>query len=144
MGEDNNHSRKNTRNGLTYHKLYPARSVAFRRRSHGSNRVARILASIGIALVAVACTPPFDADRHRAGALWPRQPAFDLCRPAAERNLSLGQLQQLGNAAAAYRRDDPNPGQLTAGDLIRVASEIRDPKIALEVGKAAATCGVAP
>lgn len=56
--------------------------------------------------------------------------------------LSLGQLQQLGRAAAAYRRDDPNPGQLTAGDLVRVAGEIRDPKIALEVGKAAAGCGV--
>ncbi len=58
--------------------------------------------------------------------------------------LSLGQLQQLGKAAAAYRRDDPNPQQLTVGDLIRVAGEIKDPKVALEVGKAAAACGVAP
>ena len=41
-----------------------------------------------------------------------------------ERNLSLGQLQQLGRAAAAYRRDDPDPARLTAGDLIRVASEL--------------------
>lgn len=58
------------------------------------------------------------------------------------RELSLGQLQQLGKAAAAYRRDDPNPGKLTGGDLVRVAGEIKDPKVALEVGKAAATCGV--
>jgi hypothetical protein len=59
-----------------------------------------------------------------------------------ERNLSLGQLQQLGRAAAAYRRDDPDPTRLTAGDLIRVAGEIEDPKVALEVGKAAAGCGI--
>ena len=106
--------------------------------------MAKILACIGIALVAVACTPPstriatglerYGLDSQRSTCVGQR----------LERNLSLGQLQQLGNAAAAYRRDDPNPGQLTAGDLIRVASEIRDPKIALEVGKAAATCGVAP
>jgi len=57
-------------------------------------------------------------------------------------DLSLGQLQQLGRAAAAYRKDDPNPAQLTTGDLVRVAGEIRDPAIALAVGKAAAGCGV--
>ncbi len=57
-------------------------------------------------------------------------------------DLSLGQLQQLGRAAAAYRRDDSDPTRLTASDLIRVAGEIKDPKVALEVGKAAAGCGV--
>ena len=60
------------------------------------------------------------------------------------RELSLAQLQQLSRAAAAYRRDDPNPRQLTIGDLVRVAGEIEDPKVALEVGKAAASCSVAP
>jgi len=59
-------------------------------------------------------------------------------------NLSLGQLQRLGKAAAAYRQGDTTPGVLTPSDLIRVASELRDPKIALEVGKAAAGCGVLP
>jgi hypothetical protein len=57
-------------------------------------------------------------------------------------NLSLGQLQQLGAAAAAYRRDDADPTRLTLSDLLRVAGEIDDPKVALEVGKAAAGCGV--
>ena len=56
-------------------------------------------------------------------------------------DLSLGQLQQLGRAAAAYRKDDPNPGVLTVGDLIRVSSELKDPAIPLAVGKAAAGCG---
>lgn len=59
-------------------------------------------------------------------------------------DLSLGQLQQLGNAAAAYGKDDSSPGTLTVGDLLRVAGEIRDPAIAVAVGKAAAGCGVLP
>ncbi len=104
----------------------------------------KIVASIGIALAAVACTPPstriatglerYGLDSQRSTCVGQR----------LERNLSLGQLQQLGNASAAYRRDDPNPSQLTVGDLIRVAGEIKDPRVALEVGKAAAGCGVAP
>ncbi len=57
-------------------------------------------------------------------------------------DLSLGQLQQLGRAAAAYRKGDTSPGVLTVGDLLRVAAEIRDPAIALAVGKAAAGCSV--
>ena len=59
-------------------------------------------------------------------------------------DLSLGQLQQLGRAAAAYRQGDTTPGALTVGDLLRVAGELKDPAIALSVGKAAAGCGVLP
>lgn len=59
-------------------------------------------------------------------------------------DLSLGQLQTLGRAAAAYRRGDATPGVLTVGDLLRVAGELKDPAIVLAVGKAAAGCGVAP
>ncbi len=137
-------ARKNTRNSLTYHRLYPARSVAFSPPVLRETPVVKIVASIGIALAAVACTPPstriatglerYGLDSQRSTCVGQR----------LERNLSLGQLQQLGNAAAAYRRDDPNPSQLTVGDLIRVAGEIKDPRVALEVGKAAAGCGVAP
>ena len=57
-------------------------------------------------------------------------------------DLSIGQLQQLGRAAAAYGRGDTSPGVLTASDLLRVAAELKDPAIALAVGKAAAGCGV--
>lgn len=57
-------------------------------------------------------------------------------------DLSLGQLQQLGRAAAAYRAGDTNPAVLTVGDLARVAGELKDPAIALAVGKAAAGCNV--
>ena len=59
-------------------------------------------------------------------------------------DLSLGQLQQLGRAAAAYGRGDTSPGVLTVSDLLRVAAELKDPAIALAVGKAAAGCGVLP
>ncbi len=59
-------------------------------------------------------------------------------------DLSIGQLQQLGRAAAAYRTGDTTPGVLTVGDLLRVAGELKDPAIALAVGKAAAGCNVLP
>ncbi|KQU55584.1 hypothetical protein ASG67_05375 [Sphingomonas sp. Leaf339] len=59
-------------------------------------------------------------------------------------DLSLGQLQKLGRAAAAYRKGDTTPGVLTVSDLLRVAGELKDPAIALAVGKAASGCGVLP
>lgn len=59
-----------------------------------------------------------------------------------ESSLSIGQLQQLGRAARAYTTDDATPGRLTVSDLVRVASRIEDPKVPLEVGRAAAGCGV--
>lgn len=59
-----------------------------------------------------------------------------------ERNLSIGQLQELGRAARAYNEDDPSPGRLTASDLVRVASRFENAKVPIEVGKAAAGCGV--
>lgn len=59
-----------------------------------------------------------------------------------ERNLSIGQLQELGRAARAYGEGDTTPGRLTVSDLIRVASRFENAKVPLEVGKAAAGCGV--
>ncbi|MFA9973057.1 hypothetical protein ABVC88_22865 [Xanthomonas euvesicatoria] len=106
--------------------------------------MSRILASIAVSCLTVACAAPstriatglerYGLDAERSTCVGQR----------LERNLSLGQLQQLGKAAAAYRRDDSDPTRLTMSDLVRVAGEIRDPRIALEVGKAAAGCGVAP
>lgn len=59
-----------------------------------------------------------------------------------EANLSIGQLQQLGRAAKASREGDTTPGRLTVSDFIRVAGQVKDPKVPLEVGKAAAACGI--
>jgi hypothetical protein len=60
-----------------------------------------------------------------------------------EANLSLGQLQQLGRVARAYSENDATPGRLTADDFLRVAARIEDPKVPIEVAKAAAGCGLA-
>jgi hypothetical protein len=59
-----------------------------------------------------------------------------------EANLSIGQLQQLGRAAKAARQGDTTPGRLTIGDFVRVSGQVKDPKVPLEVGKAAAACGL--
>lgn len=76
----------------------------------------------------------YGLDEQRAGCVGTR----------LQSDLSLGQLQRLGRAAAAYRQGDTTPGVLTAGDLLRVAGELKDPAIALAVGKAAAGCGALP
>jgi hypothetical protein len=59
-----------------------------------------------------------------------------------ESNLSLGQLQQLGRAARAAREGDTTPGRLTVSDFVRVAGQVKDPKVPLEVARAAAGCGI--
>jgi hypothetical protein len=71
------------------------------------------------------------------------QPAQSECvGDRLEANLSIGQLQQLGRAARASKEGDTTPGRLTVGDFIRVAGQVKDPKVPLEVGKAAAACGI--
>lgn len=61
-----------------------------------------------------------------------------------QRSLSIAQLQELGRVAQAARARDPDPSRLTLDDLLRAASEIRDPKVAIEVAKAAGRCNLAP
>ena len=60
------------------------------------------------------------------------------------RELSMSQLQELGRVARAYRENDPNPNRLTLNDLIRVSSQVRDPRVPIEVAKAAGNCGLVP
>ncbi|HEX8414439.1 MAG TPA: hypothetical protein VF637_11245 [Sphingomicrobium sp.] len=57
-----------------------------------------------------------------------------------ERDLSLGQIRQLANAARAYQGNDTTPGRLTLSDLVRTTAPIHDPKVAVAVARAAATC----
>jgi hypothetical protein len=61
-----------------------------------------------------------------------------------QRSLSLGQLAELGRVARAARARDPDPSRLTVDDLLRAASEIRDPAVALAVAKAAGRCNISP
>ncbi|MEG8038808.1 hypothetical protein QP166_05420 [Sphingomonas sp. LR60] len=103
-----------------------------------------LIVALSSALILSACAAPatristglqrYGLDEQRADCVGTR----------LQDDLSLGQLQQLGKAAAAYRKGDTNPGVLTVGDLLRVAGELKDPAIALAVGKAAAGCGVLP
>ncbi len=107
-------------------------------------RVIAIIAPFALALPIVGCAAP--ATRISTGL---QRYGLDASRADCvgtqlQANLSLGQLQRLGKAATAYRRDDTTPGVLTPSDLIRVAGEVKDPAIALEAGKAAAGCGVLP
>ena len=59
-----------------------------------------------------------------------------------EDRLSLAQLQQLARAARAYSTNDPNPQQLSVGDLARVSGQISDPQIPVELASAGVACGL--
>ena len=58
--------------------------------------------------------------------------------------LSFAQLQSLGRAADAYRSVDRSSMSLTLIDLARVAVELRDPVIPLEIVRAGVKCAVLP
>lgn len=107
-----------------------------------------ILRATGLALVSVAtftvagCVDP-SAKIATSLEGYGFQPAQSQCvGDRLEANLSIGQLQQLGRAARASREGDTTPGRLTVSDFIRVAGQVKDAKVPIEVGKAAAACGV--
>jgi len=58
--------------------------------------------------------------------------------------LSFSQLQALRRAAGAYGAIDRSSVPLTLLDLARVAAEIRDPVIPLEIVRAGIKCAVLP
>lgn len=100
------------------------------------------LAAIGSALLLSGCATPSARIADELGG-YGLNPTQALCvGQRLQANLSLSQLQQLARAAGALTRGDTTPGRLTPTDLFRVASQIRDPKIAIEVARAASGCGV--
>ena len=101
------------------------------------------LAVVGIATLSLAACVNPSAKIATSLEGYGFQPAQSQCvGDRLEANLSLGQLQQLGRAAKASREGDTTPGRLTASDFIRVSGQVKDPKVPLEVGKAAAACGI--
>lgn len=104
--------------------------------------------ALAIAMLSVAALSACAAPATRISTSLQRygldEPRADCVGSRLQNDLSIGQLQQLGRAAAAYRKQDAEPGVLTVGDLVHVAGEIRDPAIVVAVGKAAAGCGVVP
>lgn len=100
------------------------------------------LSAAGLALTLAGCVNP---SAKIASSLegYGFAPAQSQCvGDRLEANLSLGQLQQLGRAARAAREGDTTPGRLTVSDFIRVAGQVKDPKVPLEVAKAAGGCGI--
>jgi len=101
------------------------------------------LAVVGIATLSLAACVNPSAKIATSLEGYGFQPAQSQCvGDRLEANLSLGQLQQLGRAAKASREGDTTPGRQTASDFIRVSGQVKDPKVPLEVGKAAAACGI--
>ena len=58
--------------------------------------------------------------------------------------LSISQLESLSRAAKAYRSIDRSSIPLTLIDLTRVAAELRDPVIPIEIVRAGVKCSVLP
>lgn len=108
----------------------------------GFSKIAGLLAVGMTTLSVAACVNP---SARIATSLegYGFQPAQSQCvGDRLEANLSLGQLQQLGRAAKASREGDTTPGRLTVSDFVRVSGQVKDPKVPLEVAKAAAACGI--
>jgi hypothetical protein len=108
---------------------------------HGSR--SRIgLVGVGIATMSLAaCVKPSEKIATSLEG-YGFQPAQSQCvGDRLEANLSLGQLQQLGRAKASREGETP-PNRLTASDFVRVSGQVKDPKVPLEVGKAAAAFSI--
>lgn len=102
----------------------------------------RIITAVFGALAVTACMTPATRISDGLQRYGLDQARSDCVGQQLQGDLSLGQLRQLGRAAAAYRKDDARAGMLTVGDLVRVGAEIRDPAILPAIGKATAGCRV--
>lgn len=99
---------------------------------------------IVVALSLAACATPRERISDSLVGYGLDQRRADCVGEHLQRDLSIGQLQELGRVARAYRSRDPNPSRLTLDDLLRAASEIRDPAVPLAVARAAGRCNLAP
>ena len=102
----------------------------------------RIACSLASCVIASGCVNPSEKIATSLTAYGLDASQSQCVGDRLERNLSIGQLQELGRATRVYSQDDVTPGRLTASDLIRVAGQFKNPKVPIEVGKAAAGCGV--
>lgn len=91
-----------------------------------------------------ACATPADriSDALVGYGINPRQ--AECVGERLEQRLSRAQLQELAGLARSYQQNDPEPGKLTVNDLLRVAAQVKDPRVPLEVAKAAGNCGLPP
>jgi hypothetical protein len=100
----------------------------------------RKLIIAGGALLAASCASPSQriaTELTNAGL----DPARAQCvGRSLERDLSIAQLKQLGNAARAFRANGATPANMSAADLIAASAQIRDPAVAIAVARAAGAC----
>ena len=107
-----------------------------------TNTITRFIIAGGVGASLAGCVNP-SAKIATSLEGYGFQPAQSQCvGDRLEASLSIGQLQQLGRAARATREGDTTPGRLTASDFLRVAGQVKDPKVALEVARASAGCGI--
>jgi hypothetical protein len=57
-----------------------------------------------------------------------------------DRDLSIAQLKQLGEAAHSLKPSGSQAGRVTVTDLVRLTREIQDPAVPIAVARAAMTC----
>ncbi|NJC06816.1 hypothetical protein GGQ97_002609 [Sphingomonas kaistensis] len=104
----------------------------------------RKLFLIAAVFTASACASPKDRIAEGLTGYGVAEAPAQCVGAQLQRSLSLGQLQELGRVASATRARDPDPSRLTIDDFLRAASEVRDPRIAIEVAKAAGRCNLSP
>ena len=104
---------------------------------------ARISAPAAIAAVAGLALSACTASRYQISDALQRyglSPSKSDCAGSFLRgHLSTGQVDRLARAARYY---NPGRGGLTFGDLVGVASSLRDGDTAVQVGAAALACGL--
>lgn len=104
----------------------------------------RYLGVIAAALTLAACATPRERISDSLVGYGLDKARADCVGEHLQRDLSIGQLRELGRVARAYRSRDADPSRLTLDDLLRAASEIRDPAVPLAVARAAGRCNLAP
>lgn len=102
--------------------------------------IGRNVLALAVLAAVAACTSASDRIAGELVKAGLDQARAECVGESLERDLSLTQLAQLAAAARAYRNNDSTPGQLTASDLLRASTEVRDPAVPLAVAKAAGRC----
>lgn len=126
----------------------PARSTADSAISMKTTRYDNMKKTIAIASTAIILALSAGCASQRiSGALErygvPPDKA-DCVGDSLSERLSFSQLMALNRAATTYREMDRSSVSLTLLDLARVAAEIRDPVIPLEIVRAGVKCAVLP
>ena len=115
------------------------RPAAFGRVRSPKTLTVSLLAGVLVALTSGCASQRISSSLERYGV--PPDKAECVGDSLASR-LSTAQLQALGRAANAYKAVDRSSVSLTLVDLARVAAELRDPVIPIEITRAGVQCFV--